>query len=404
MSDIMSLISIGGLFYIYDKLSKELSKLPTDIETDAIIDENINVIKDGKNVSSFSKFSDALKYAVNKYDVIKIRGQHVLSESITINKSNTVILGDNRLNTKITVSSSDNTAFILGDGENYTQHIYVMLLHIIGQGNDNGIGVRDNGCQECHIIGNLIEKFKYGIYLQGSQSLHSREGFIAFNRLANTDDGVRAESYSHGYNILLNYIINSTNGINLAGSLENNVLLNWIPYGVQGIGIRGYNANRNLIAVNHLFGVGTHGIQFAGSSQYNSIVANYVQGPSASNPNSYDAIRLLDTAKRNSIVANYVNGLGRTRYGINTKDSTGGENFIAKNTIFGTTSGRYNINSADYCDDCIYTELPSSFFLPGALVKYYDGTKYYLALWTGSDWRIVELVAPSSGGGQVSAK
>ena len=374
-----------------NQINQQLQQLQKNIVIDAVIDENNNLIRDGKRVASFSDFATALETAISKYDVIKIRGQHILSKKIQITSNNIVIIGDNRLNTKILVNNADNMAFELGDGENYVQHIYIMLFHIVGQSNSNGYGIRDNGCQECYIVGNLIEKFQYGVYLNGTDTKHAREGYAVFNRFADTEDAVRAETYAHGYNILLNYIINSTNGVNLAGSIENNVILNWIPYGVSGIGIRGYNANRNLVELNHLFGIGTHGIQFAGDSKFNSISNNYVQGPSASNPSNYDAIRLLDTAANNQIVGNYVNGLGRTRYGINTADSSGGNNYIAKNTVFGTTSARYNINSADYCDDCIYTELPSSFFLPGAMVKYFDGTNYYLAMWTGSKWVKIAL-------------
>lgn len=354
------------------------------------------LLVDGKNKQiklASDDHAEVLQTAVDRYKKIMVLGELQPTRTINITKSDVRLLGFNPLSSRIVLSTSDDIdLFTLGDGSNFIQHIEIKYLHLKGQSKTAGTGIHDYGCYSCKISDVVIDTFKYGIRLQGTSSQHAREGRILRSYIGGVNQGIRAESYANDYTIALNMIYSTDDhGIALLGSLENTVALNILPYGVGSSGIYGYNANRNLILGNHLYGVGGHGIQFGGSSQNNSIIANYIQGPGVNNPGGYDAIRLFDTASQNQIVANYINGLGRARHGVNTADSTGGSNYIKANTVFGTTSGRYNINTSDYCDDCIYSSLPSSFFLPGALIKYYDGSAYWLALWDGSQWRKVQL-------------
>ena len=350
--------------------------------------------KTGRAVYSTDDGYEAFVEAIKMGNTIKVIGTIEVDRTIEITKSNVKIVGDNRLASKVKLTSTDDIPlFKIGDGSNYIQHVRIEGLHLQGTTKDAGSAIHDNGCNACEYVANLIDTFKYGIYLNGTSSQHAREALVAFNDIGGVGYGIRAETYSNGLRILGNYIYNTENdGISLAGSIENTIAENHLPYGVGGTGIYGYNSNRNLVIGNHLYGVGGHGIQFGGGSERNHIVGNYVQGPSVSNPGGYDGIRLFDTATQNEIVANYINGLGRTRYGVNTGDSTGGANYVAHNVIFGTTSSRYNINEdSDFCDQCIYTSLPSSPAMPGLKIIYYDGTYYYVAVWNGSAWVKVQL-------------
>jgi len=97
--------------------------------------------------------------------------------------------------------------------------------------------------------------------------------------------------------------------------------------------------------------------------------------------------------EKNSIIGNYLYNIAKA-YDF---ASTSKYNVIAKNTYvnvanYGSINEQYN-----YADDHLYTSLPDtsnsivSELFKNRPIHYYDGTNYYLAVWDGSTWRMVQL-------------
>lgn len=92
---------------------------------------------------------------------------------------------------------------------------------------------------------------------------------------------------------------------------------------------------------------------------------------------------------RNVIVGNKIKG---TIYGIR-EDANADYNFIEANDAYDdNTNPYYTIQTHTYCDELLYTSLPTDgFAVVNKPIHYYDGSNYYLAVWDGSTWRKTQL-------------
>ena len=70
-----------------------------------------------------------------------------------------------------------------------------------------------------------------------------------------------------------------------------------------------------------------------------------------------------------------------------------GNRVSIKDNLMKDVTTKYVIDdTSSYCDEYVYTSLPSNTIVfKGRPILYYDGTNYYLAVWDGSTWRKVQL-------------
>ncbi|RLG09752.1 MAG: hypothetical protein DRN64_03610 [Thaumarchaeota archaeon] len=134
--------------------------------------------------------------------------------------------------------------------------------------------------------------------------------------------------------------------------------------------------HNTVVGNNMLHGGDDRGIYVIG--QYNIIESNNVKG--------YP--RGVDVAGNYNIVGGNI--LRDGNYGIY---ETGDYNTFEGNKCIGNTSADYNITgSHTYCDEYLYTSLPTDGFAAvNKPIHYYDGASYYLAVRDGSTWRKVQI-------------